>query len=64
MNVDLQRTYLTQETELTALLRMMEADASYRPGGYEPGEAGLTAARVALADMRELLKGLHSEGDD
>lgn len=58
------RMYLTQEAGLIALLRLMEVDPAYRPGKYPQGEAGLSEARAALADMRALLEGFRSEGDD
>jgi hypothetical protein len=57
------RTYLTQEADLTAMLRRMERLPSYRPAGFAQGNAGLAQAAEYLADHREATRELATEGD-
>lgn len=57
------RMYLTQEADLTAILRRMERIPSYRPGGFAQGTEGVKQASEYLADLREVTRGLETEGD-
>lgn len=56
-------TYLTQEAALSSMLHRMETTPDYRPAGFAPGNQGVDQAAEYLADLREAMRELNTEGD-
>ena len=57
------RLHLNEGSALKSILARMRRVPSYRPRGFAPGAAGLHQAEQQVANAREVLQEIRSEGD-
>ena len=63
LNDMLRKLRLNKEAALTAIVNRMSRLPDYRPRHYPPGDAGVRQAKRDLADLKETMRGVQTEGD-